>query len=148
MSVTVSKSKYFLLNCTHLFPWKRSTFSFLQNFLFLFSFKRHQMFRWFFLATCRHERHRVAGGWRHRVKINSVRKMADLRKVCPESLPCHVNYLRKSSLQGKLFIFLCIIIVDCGGATTHWVVTEDGKIQQQVWWLTLFKSLTSEVASL
>lgn len=58
--------------------------------------------------------------------------MADLRKVCSESLPCHVNYSRRLSLKGKLFIFLCIIIVDCGGATTHWVVTEDGKIQQQV----------------
>ncbi|KAM3625402.1 uncharacterized protein V6R79_011527 [Siganus canaliculatus] len=58
--------------------------------------------------------------------------MADLRKVCPESLPCRVNYSRKPSLQGKLFILLCILIVDSGGATTHWVVTEDGKIQQQV----------------
>uniref|UniRef100_A0A3B4ZXH6 Tetratricopeptide repeat protein 17-like n=1 Tax=Stegastes partitus TaxID=144197 RepID=A0A3B4ZXH6_9TELE len=32
----------------------------------------------------------------------------------------------------SLFILLCILIVDSGGATTHWVVTEDGKIQQQV----------------
>uniref|UniRef100_A0A672G359 Tetratricopeptide repeat domain 17 n=1 Tax=Salarias fasciatus TaxID=181472 RepID=A0A672G359_SALFA len=31
-----------------------------------------------------------------------------------------------------LFILLCVLIVDSGGATTHWVVTEDGKIQQQV----------------
>uniref|UniRef100_A0A8C4IC36 Tetratricopeptide repeat domain 17 n=1 Tax=Dicentrarchus labrax TaxID=13489 RepID=A0A8C4IC36_DICLA len=58
--------------------------------------------------------------------------MADLRKICPESLPCRVNYSRKPSFQGKLFILLCILIVDSGGATTHWVVTEDGKIQQQV----------------
>ncbi|XP_044041325.1 tetratricopeptide repeat protein 17 [Siniperca chuatsi] len=58
--------------------------------------------------------------------------MADLRKSCPESLPCRVNYSRKTSVQGKLFILLCILIVDSGGATTHWVVTEDGKIQQQV----------------
>lgn len=58
--------------------------------------------------------------------------MADLRKVCPESLPCRVNYSRKPSFQGKFFIFLCIFLVDSGGATTHWVVTEDGKIQQQV----------------
>uniref|UniRef100_H2UXF2 Tetratricopeptide repeat domain 17 n=1 Tax=Takifugu rubripes TaxID=31033 RepID=H2UXF2_TAKRU len=43
-----------------------------------------------------------------------------------------VNYSRKPSFQGKLFIILCILIVDSGGATTHWVVTEDGKIQQQV----------------
>uniref|UniRef100_A0A671Y7W7 Tetratricopeptide repeat domain 17 n=1 Tax=Sparus aurata TaxID=8175 RepID=A0A671Y7W7_SPAAU len=48
------------------------------------------------------------------------------------SLPCRVNYSRKPSFQGKLFILLCILIVDSGGATTHWVVTEDGKIQQQV----------------
>uniref|UniRef100_A0A3Q1G2M5 Tetratricopeptide repeat domain 17 n=1 Tax=Acanthochromis polyacanthus TaxID=80966 RepID=A0A3Q1G2M5_9TELE len=58
--------------------------------------------------------------------------MADLRKICPESLPCRVNYSRKTAFQGKLFILLCILIVDSGGATTHWVVTEDGKIQQQV----------------
>uniref|UniRef100_A0AAQ5Y9W0 Tetratricopeptide repeat domain 17 n=1 Tax=Amphiprion ocellaris TaxID=80972 RepID=A0AAQ5Y9W0_AMPOC len=37
-----------------------------------------------------------------------------------------------SGRSGKLFILLCILIVDSGGATTHWVVTEDGKIQQQV----------------
>uniref|UniRef100_A0A3Q3JLQ3 Tetratricopeptide repeat domain 17 n=1 Tax=Monopterus albus TaxID=43700 RepID=A0A3Q3JLQ3_MONAL len=58
--------------------------------------------------------------------------MADIRKICPESLPCRINYSRKQSLQGKLFILACILIVDSGGATTHWVVTEDGKIQQQV----------------
>ncbi|XP_041647557.1 tetratricopeptide repeat protein 17 isoform X2 [Cheilinus undulatus] len=58
--------------------------------------------------------------------------MADLRKICPEFLPCRVNYSRKPSIQAKLFILLCILIVDSGGATTHWVVTEDGKIQQQV----------------
>ncbi|XP_060919259.1 tetratricopeptide repeat protein 17 [Labrus mixtus] len=58
--------------------------------------------------------------------------MADLRKICPEFLPCRVNYSRKTSFQGKLFILLCVLIVDSGGATTHWVVTEDGKIQQQV----------------
>uniref|UniRef100_A0A3P8RJB1 Tetratricopeptide repeat domain 17 n=1 Tax=Amphiprion percula TaxID=161767 RepID=A0A3P8RJB1_AMPPE len=58
--------------------------------------------------------------------------MADLRKICSESLPCRVNCSRKTAFQGKLFILLCILIVDSGGATTHWVVTEDGKIQQQV----------------
>ncbi|XP_041835928.1 tetratricopeptide repeat protein 17 [Melanotaenia boesemani] len=58
--------------------------------------------------------------------------MADLRKIYPESLPCRVNYTRKTPFQGRLLIFLCILIVDSGGATTHWVVTEDGKIQQQV----------------
>uniref|UniRef100_A0AAQ5XZ56 Tetratricopeptide repeat domain 17 n=1 Tax=Amphiprion ocellaris TaxID=80972 RepID=A0AAQ5XZ56_AMPOC len=41
---------------------------------------------------------------------------------------------RSASLprEPSLFILLCILIVDSGGATTHWVVTEDGKIQQQV----------------
>uniref|UniRef100_A0A4W6EP90 Tetratricopeptide repeat domain 17 n=1 Tax=Lates calcarifer TaxID=8187 RepID=A0A4W6EP90_LATCA len=58
--------------------------------------------------------------------------MADLRKIYPESLPCRVNYSRKTSFKGKLFILLCVLLVDSGGATTHWVVTEDGKIQQQV----------------
>ncbi|XP_010773287.1 tetratricopeptide repeat protein 17 [Notothenia coriiceps] len=58
--------------------------------------------------------------------------MADVRKICPESLPCRLSYSRKTSFQGKLFILLCILKVDTGGATTHWVVTEDGKIQQQV----------------
>lgn len=58
--------------------------------------------------------------------------MADLRKICPDSLPCRVNHTQKTSFQGKLFVFLCVLIVDSGGATTHWVVTEDGKIQQQV----------------
>ncbi|KAJ4947433.1 hypothetical protein JOQ06_009468 [Pogonophryne albipinna] len=58
--------------------------------------------------------------------------MADVRKICPESSPCRLNYSRKTSFQGKLFILLCILKVDTGGATTHWVVTEDGKIQQQV----------------
>ncbi|XP_034040612.1 tetratricopeptide repeat protein 17 [Thalassophryne amazonica] len=58
--------------------------------------------------------------------------MADLRKICPESLLCYVNYSRKALFQGKFFVLLCMLIVDSGGATTHWVVTEDGKIQQQV----------------
>ncbi|XP_071752279.1 tetratricopeptide repeat protein 17 [Centroberyx gerrardi] len=59
--------------------------------------------------------------------------MADLRKICPESSPHRVNVSRKtSSFQGNIFIILCILLVDSGGATTHWVVTEDGKIQQQV----------------
>lgn len=68
--------------------------------------------------------------------------MADLRKICPESLPCRVNYSRKTALHGKLFILLCILVVDSGGATTHWVVTEDGKIQQQVWQLIDLLTLT------
>ncbi|KAL6113545.1 ttc17 [Pungitius sinensis] len=58
--------------------------------------------------------------------------MAELRRICPGSLPCRVNYSRKTSFRGKLFILLCALLADSGGATTHWVVTEDGKIQQQV----------------
>lgn len=87
------------------------------------------------------ERHHVVGGRSaellvcHRAKKNLIqtgKKMADLRRVCAEPLPCRVNCTRKPSCPGKLFIFLCILIADSGGATTHWVVTEDGKIQQQV----------------
>ncbi|XP_057703725.1 tetratricopeptide repeat protein 17 isoform X2 [Corythoichthys intestinalis] len=58
--------------------------------------------------------------------------MADMEKICPESFPCRVSCLAKTFLQGKLFILLCILIVDSGGAMTHWVVTEDGKIKQEV----------------
>ncbi|XP_029000170.1 tetratricopeptide repeat protein 17 isoform X2 [Betta splendens] len=58
--------------------------------------------------------------------------MADIRKICPESVPCRVSCMGRLAFHGKLLILLCILIVDSGGATTHWVVTEDGKIQQQV----------------
>ncbi|XP_051919012.1 tetratricopeptide repeat protein 17 [Hippocampus zosterae] len=58
--------------------------------------------------------------------------MADIEKISPDSFPCRVSCSPKTFFQGKLFILLCILIVDSGGATTHWVVTEDGKIQQQV----------------
>ncbi|KAL1007648.1 hypothetical protein UPYG_G00089480 [Umbra pygmaea] len=56
--------------------------------------------------------------------------MSDPRKNCPGSMP-YVSVSRKTSV-GKVFILLCIILAKPGGATTHWVVTEDGKIQQQV----------------
>ncbi|KAK7170121.1 hypothetical protein R3I94_000378 [Phoxinus phoxinus] len=36
------------------------------------------------------------------------------------------------SVQGPAFIFICVLLAEPGRATTHWVVTEDGKIQQQV----------------
>ncbi|XP_062250147.1 tetratricopeptide repeat protein 17 isoform X1 [Platichthys flesus] len=58
--------------------------------------------------------------------------MADLGKICPEPSPCRVNCPRRASCRGRLLVLLCLLIVDSGGATTHWVVTEDGKIQQQV----------------
>ncbi|XP_067105211.1 tetratricopeptide repeat protein 17 isoform X1 [Osmerus mordax] len=57
--------------------------------------------------------------------------MADFWKISPGYL-LYVNVSRKSFVQVKIFIFLCILLVESGGATTHWVVTEDGKIQQQV----------------
>ncbi|XP_068506650.1 tetratricopeptide repeat protein 17 isoform X2 [Syngnathus scovelli] len=57
--------------------------------------------------------------------------MADIEKISLDSFPCRVSCSRKT-FRGKLFILLCILIVDAGDATTHWVVTEDGKIQQQV----------------
>uniref|UniRef100_A0A8C6Q537 Tetratricopeptide repeat domain 17 n=1 Tax=Nothobranchius furzeri TaxID=105023 RepID=A0A8C6Q537_NOTFU len=40
--------------------------------------------------------------------------------------------LAPATLRPQLFLIICILLVDSGGATTHWVVTEDGKIQQQV----------------
>ncbi|KAJ3593701.1 hypothetical protein NHX12_006035, partial [Muraenolepis orangiensis] len=60
--------------------------------------------------------------------------MADFGKNSPESSPLfRVNVSRKTQhFQGKILILLCTLLVDTGGATTHWVVTEDGKIQQQV----------------
>ncbi|KAJ7994617.1 hypothetical protein DPEC_G00251340 [Dallia pectoralis] len=57
--------------------------------------------------------------------------MVDPRKICPGLQPSG-NVSRKASVQGKVFILLCIILAESGEATTHWVVTEDGKIQQQV----------------
>uniref|UniRef100_A0A8D3A993 Tetratricopeptide repeat domain 17 n=1 Tax=Scophthalmus maximus TaxID=52904 RepID=A0A8D3A993_SCOMX len=50
------------------------------------------------------------------------------RDLCPVAATCP----RESSLRGGLFVLLCALLADSAGATTHWVVTEDGKIQQQV----------------
>uniref|UniRef100_A0A673K6P6 Tetratricopeptide repeat domain 17 n=1 Tax=Sinocyclocheilus rhinocerous TaxID=307959 RepID=A0A673K6P6_9TELE len=36
------------------------------------------------------------------------------------------------SIRGPAFMFICILLAEPARATTHWVVTEDGKIQQQV----------------
>ncbi|XP_035011293.1 tetratricopeptide repeat protein 17 isoform X3 [Hippoglossus stenolepis] len=58
--------------------------------------------------------------------------MADLGKICPESSPRRDSCPRRASCRGRLLVLLCLLVVDSGGATTHWVVTEDGKIQQQV----------------
>ncbi|GAA6104522.1 tetratricopeptide repeat protein 17 isoform X1 [Tachysurus ichikawai] len=43
------------------------------------------------------------------------------------------SVLWNASVRAKMFIMIiCILLVEPGRATTHWVVTEDGKIQQQV----------------
>lgn len=104
---------------------KRPQLIVLQFPVFFFLFKRHQPAAGVRSAPVWSE----AGCRRHSAKET---KMADIRKICPESLLCCVKCSRKPLFQGKLFILLCILIVDSGGATTHWVVTEDGKIQQQV----------------
>ncbi|XP_059927187.1 tetratricopeptide repeat protein 17 isoform X1 [Gadus macrocephalus] len=60
--------------------------------------------------------------------------MADLGNDYPESSLCRVNGSRKTHFPGRILTVLCtlLLLVDRAGATTHWVVTEDGKIQQQV----------------
>ncbi|CAL8352606.1 unnamed protein product [Merluccius merluccius] len=60
--------------------------------------------------------------------------MADFGKNSPESSSplFRVSVSRKTHFRGKILVLLCTLLVDIGGATTHWVVTEDGKIQQQV----------------
>ncbi|KAI5626294.1 tetratricopeptide repeat protein 17, partial [Silurus asotus] len=42
------------------------------------------------------------------------------------------SVLWKASLRARMLLFTCMLLVEPGRATTHWVVTEDGKIQQQV----------------
>ncbi|XP_072527603.1 tetratricopeptide repeat protein 17 [Salminus brasiliensis] len=42
------------------------------------------------------------------------------------------NELWKTSARRRMFVFVLVLLVEPGRATTHWVVTEDGKIQQQV----------------
>ena len=60
--------------------------------------------------------------------------MADLGNDYPESSLCRVNGSRTTRFPGRIQMVLCtlLLLADRGGATTHWVVTEDGKIQQQV----------------
>uniref|UniRef100_A0A8C5CNI6 Tetratricopeptide repeat domain 17 n=1 Tax=Gadus morhua TaxID=8049 RepID=A0A8C5CNI6_GADMO len=60
--------------------------------------------------------------------------MADLGNDYPESSLCRVNGSRKAHFPGRILTVLCtlLLLADRAGATTHWVVTEDGKIQQQV----------------
>lgn len=36
------------------------------------------------------------------------------------------------SVRGAAVVLICVLLAEPARATTHWVVTEDGKIQQQV----------------
>ncbi|MGH0133128.1 UNVERIFIED_CONTAM: hypothetical protein FKN15_021932 [Acipenser sinensis] len=58
-------------------------------------------------------------------------KMANYRRRDFELMFCFRFLGRVSGLGGAL-IFLSCVLVEPSAATTHWVVTEDGKIQQQV----------------
>ncbi|MGH0182725.1 UNVERIFIED_CONTAM: hypothetical protein FKN15_010325 [Acipenser sinensis] len=57
--------------------------------------------------------------------------MANYRRRDFELMFCFRFLGRVSGLGGAL-IFLSCVLVEPSAATTHWVVTEDGKIQQQV----------------
>uniref|UniRef100_A0A8C5D680 Tetratricopeptide repeat domain 17 n=1 Tax=Gouania willdenowi TaxID=441366 RepID=A0A8C5D680_GOUWI len=43
-----------------------------------------------------------------------------------------VSFPRSVAARWGFLLLLCAVMVDSGAASTHWVVTEDGKIQQQV----------------
>ncbi|RXN00636.1 Apoptosis inhibitor 5 [Acipenser ruthenus] len=58
-------------------------------------------------------------------------KMANYRRRDFEPMFCFRFPGRVSGLGGAL-IFLSCVLAEPSAATTHWVVTEDGKIQQQV----------------
>ncbi|XP_067258090.1 tetratricopeptide repeat protein 17 [Chanodichthys erythropterus] len=66
-----------------------------------------------------------------RVEWTDGRKMADDKS---NSLGSHSSNkrFRSPSVREPAFIFICILLTESARATTHWVVTEDGKIQQQV----------------
>lgn len=61
-----------------------------------------------------------------------VRKMAEVQRHSLGRNGLCFNGLWKASVRARMFIFICMLLVEPGRATTHWVVTEDGKIQQQV----------------
>lgn len=58
--------------------------------------------------------------------------MAEVQRQSLEKNGVSFNISWKASVRARMFIFMCILLVEPGRATTHWVVTEDGKIQQQV----------------
>ncbi|KAF4091063.1 hypothetical protein AMELA_G00032800 [Ameiurus melas] len=64
--------------------------------------------------------------------IASQKKMAEVQRQSLEENEVCFNGSWKASVRARMFIFMCILLVEPGRATTHWVVTEDGKIQQQV----------------
>ncbi|XP_051989819.1 tetratricopeptide repeat protein 17-like isoform X2 [Xyrauchen texanus] len=59
------------------------------------------------------------------------RKMAGGKSKCLGTRSSN-NRFWCLSVRGPVFIFIWVLLAEPGRATTHWVVTEDGKIQQQV----------------
>ncbi|KAG7473853.1 hypothetical protein MATL_G00100070 [Megalops atlanticus] len=57
--------------------------------------------------------------------------MADRRITGPGTHLFHKVPL-KTTVLVRVFVLFTVLLAELGGATTHWVVTEDGKIQQQV----------------
>uniref|UniRef100_A0AAY4EQC2 Tetratricopeptide repeat domain 17 n=1 Tax=Denticeps clupeoides TaxID=299321 RepID=A0AAY4EQC2_9TELE len=57
--------------------------------------------------------------------------MADLRGASKGRQSC-LAVSWNALVRGKLLLLFCFLFIQPGCATTHWVVTEDGKIQQQV----------------
>ncbi|XP_035252632.1 tetratricopeptide repeat protein 17 isoform X1 [Anguilla anguilla] len=57
--------------------------------------------------------------------------MADLSISGPGTHLC-TSVPQKATVFARIFLLFVILLTELGGATTHWVVTEDGKIQQQV----------------
>ncbi|KAJ8252638.1 hypothetical protein COCON_G00219500 [Conger conger] len=57
--------------------------------------------------------------------------MADLGISGPGTHLC-TSVPQKATVFTRIFLLFVVLLTELGGATTHWVVTEDGKIQQQV----------------
>ncbi|KAI1904026.1 hypothetical protein AGOR_G00001450 [Albula goreensis] len=57
--------------------------------------------------------------------------MADRRISGPGTQLC-TTVPQKATVLARNFVLFIVLLSELGGATTHWVVTEDGKIQQQV----------------
>ncbi|KAJ8417004.1 hypothetical protein AAFF_G00282310 [Aldrovandia affinis] len=57
--------------------------------------------------------------------------MADRRTSGPGTQLCS-GVPQKATVLTRICILFIVLLTELGGATTHWIVTEDGKIQQQV----------------